>query len=351
LQDQIEAEVLLNITGKMSKVFPTWAALELEIPNPKQLCIVLGDAGTHVDPVTTAVVSNSGFYKGTDVGTDWEFLFPLPIGSAAILDVDDDPEMAAASDLLIPTQNAVKQHVAAALAPTMKIVGDIDCSTDPLFPAASKGEAYLVTASGLIGGAFGRFVDQNCFIVATDDNAGGNLVTAGPNWLIFGLPLQAGVGIIVEPNEAGNLLFIGVDEAALDLVIEAAVDTAIEAIPDPIKTRIIGISLLTTPLEEDEVLFSVCPPTGETWTIPDNFAGAVGKKLTDGVDPATALVLDCLKNGVSVGTITISDAGVVSFNTTGGALSLIGGTDIFELVGPAVASLGVGYTFSIPVTY
>ena len=221
LESQIETEVVANIGGKMSKSYATWTALEAVPSNPLQLALVHGDTGTHTDPVTTAEVPNSGIYAGTPTDGEWAYIMPIPSGSAAFLDIDDDPEMAADSDELIPTQKAVKAHVAEAVVDAIKIKGLIDCSTNPMFPAANKGDTYVVSEPGLIGGEFGRFVGQGTLIIANQVTVGGNLATAGTDFFVLGMPLIAGTGVSITSNEAGNMATIAVDIAE----IEAAIGT------------------------------------------------------------------------------------------------------------------------------
>jgi hypothetical protein len=119
-----------------------------------------------------------------------------------------------------------------------------------------------------------------------------------------------------------------------------------------IEKRILAPSITGIALASDEILAAFTPPSGESWTFPANFSGASGLKLAGGVNPASSYVIDFKKNGAVVGTITISTGGVVSFATSGGAaVSLIGGTDEGQIVGPAVAGTAVGYAFAIPFTY
>lgn len=63
--------------------------------------------------------------------------------------------------------------------------GSIDCSTNPNYPAASNGDAYVVSVAGKIGGASGIDVNVGDLIVASADNAGGDQATVGANWYIL----------------------------------------------------------------------------------------------------------------------------------------------------------------------
>jgi hypothetical protein len=71
---------------------------------------------------------------------------------------------------------------------------------------------------------------------------------------------------------------------------------------------------------------------GRAFTLPDDFAGAVGRI---GVNPTSSFVIDVEVNGSAVGTITIGTGGAFTFNTTGGAVSISVG-DYVEIIAPSV---------------
>jgi microcystin-dependent protein len=60
--------------------------------------------------------------------------------------------------------------------------GSTDCSANPNYPAASKGDAYVVSVAGKIGGASGKSVDVGDWYLATADNAGGAEGSVGTSW-------------------------------------------------------------------------------------------------------------------------------------------------------------------------
>lgn len=136
---------------------------------------------------------------------------------------------------------------------------------------------------------------------------------------------------------------------AMSLIDLEALQAALDAKAD--KSRVLNLALLGAALTTNETFAAVIPPVGETWTVPANFTGATGKKLSGGVDPASSYVITVNKNGTTVGSITISTSGLVSFATSAGSFSLVGGADVLELVGPATAGTAVGYAFAIPVGY
>lgn len=88
--------------------------------------------------------------------------------------------------------------------------GSTDCSANPNYPAASKGDFYLVSVAGKIGGASGVSVEVGDSYFATADNAGGTQASVGTSWTVIQgnitsyLPLTGGTltGDLVVPDEA-----------------------------------------------------------------------------------------------------------------------------------------------------
>lgn len=116
------------------------------------------------------------------------------LGTAAALDADNDNTLAANSSTRVPTQAAVKAFVSQAVAGLLEYKGDLNCSANPNYPAAEKGDSYVVTVAGRIGGASGKLVDIGDFIIARADNAGGTEAAVGASWFVL------------EHNLAGALL-------------------------------------------------------------------------------------------------------------------------------------------------
>lgn len=62
--------------------------------------------------------------------------------------------------------------------------GGQDCSANPNYPAALKGDVYSVTVAGKIGGASGVVVAVGDTFLATADNAGGTQAAVGTSWIV-----------------------------------------------------------------------------------------------------------------------------------------------------------------------
>ena len=83
------------------------------------------------------------------------------------------------------TDAATKQYVDNLAAAGLRIVGTIDASTNPNYPAATNGEAYHVSVAGKIGGASGIDVEIGDLVTAVADNAGGTQASVGSDWIIM----------------------------------------------------------------------------------------------------------------------------------------------------------------------
>jgi hypothetical protein len=99
--------------------------------------------------------------------------------------LDTDGTLAANSDVKIATQKATKTYVDNAVTGLLDFKGSTDCSANPNYPAALKGDAYIVSVAGKIGGASGKVVDAGDVYVASADNAGGTEASVGTSWFVL----------------------------------------------------------------------------------------------------------------------------------------------------------------------
>lgn len=127
----------------------------------------------------------------------------LGLGTSAVLDVDTDGTLAANSDTAISSQKAVKAYVDNSVTGLWDVKGGTDCSANPNYPSALKGDAYVVTVAGKIGGASGASVDVGDVFVALLDNAGGTEASVGTSWFHIEHNL-VGVALLASPAFTGN---------------------------------------------------------------------------------------------------------------------------------------------------
>lgn len=118
-------------------------------------------------------------------------------GSAIITDMANAAAGKLADSLAIKTYT--DGIVAANNALTYK--NDINCSTNPNYPAASVGDLYIVSSAGKIGGASGVDVEVGDWIVCKAANAGGTHAAVGASFSVIQTNI---VGAIVDSNFSGT---------------------------------------------------------------------------------------------------------------------------------------------------
>jgi hypothetical protein len=129
----------------------------------------------------TAWVNDEDVLIGYD-GAAWNVL-SSPSGTYIPTSyLDTDGTLAANSDAKLATQKAVKTFVNNAVTGLLDLKGSTDCSANPNYPSASKGDAYVVSVAGKIGGASGTSVNVGDVYFATADNAGGTQASVGSSW-------------------------------------------------------------------------------------------------------------------------------------------------------------------------
>ncbi len=109
----------------------------------------------------------------------------LGLGTVATLAFDTDITLAANSDSRIATQKATKAYIDGVVTGLLDFKGSTDCSANPNYPAALKGDSYVVSVAGKIGGASGVNVAIGDVYFATADNAGGTQASVGTSWTVL----------------------------------------------------------------------------------------------------------------------------------------------------------------------
>lgn len=118
---------------------------------------------------------------------------------AGAVTVDNDTTLASDSAANPPSVHAVRGYVATAVTGLLDFKGSTDCSANPNYPAASKGDAYVVSVAGKIGGASGLSVDVGDVFAASADNAGGTQAGVGSSWFVLEHNL-VGAALIAAAN-------------------------------------------------------------------------------------------------------------------------------------------------------
>lgn len=84
----------------------------------------------------------------------------------------------------LATTAFVQQEIATGVATTWKVKGNIDCSANPNYPAATVGDTYKVSVAGRIGGGSGIVVEVGDTLTCVATAASGNQATVGTSWNI-----------------------------------------------------------------------------------------------------------------------------------------------------------------------
>lgn len=160
-------------------------------------------------------------FKFGDGVTAWNSLdYATPDLSLFLLAsmLDTDGSFAANSDAKIPSQKAVKTYVDAAVTGLLDFKGSTNCSANPNYPAALKGDVYIVSVAGKIGGASGTDVAVGDMFIASADNAGGTQAAVGASWFVIEHNLPALGSMAVQNANAvaitggtANLSQLGLD--------------------------------------------------------------------------------------------------------------------------------------------
>lgn len=106
-----------------------------------------------------------------------------PLASPALTGTPTAPTAAGGTNTTqLATTAFVTAAVSAAIAGLLNFKGATDCSANPNYPSAVKGDSYIVAIAGKIGGASGVSVDVGDWYVATANNAGGTEGSVGASW-------------------------------------------------------------------------------------------------------------------------------------------------------------------------
>ena len=214
----------------------------------------------------------------------------------------------------LATTAFVVTEVAAAVSGLLDLKGSTDCSTNPNYPAASKGDAYYVTVAGRIGGASGKQVDIGDLYVASADNAGGTEAAVGTSWFVLEHSL---VGALLSANNLSDV---------------ASADTSITNLGGAAYTGTGGLVRLNTPT-------LVTPEIGAaTGTSLSRTSGTLTVSTVTSGDLVLTSAAALTMSGTTASLTTTSGAITID-GQTGGSLQY-NGTDVLAWGSAAVTVTG-----------
>ncbi len=141
---------------------------------------------SHISSVPASVGSGGGDLLAannlSDVASVPLARSSLGLGTVATLNKDTDISLAANSDSIIATQKATKAYIDSLIVGLLSFKGSTDCSGNPNYPSGLKGDLYLVSVAGKIGGASGKNVDVGDVFICSGNNSGGTEGSVGTSW-------------------------------------------------------------------------------------------------------------------------------------------------------------------------
>lgn len=140
---------------------------------------------------------------GTTGMTVAEVTGAAPLASPALTGNPTAPTQSAGNNSTrLATTAYADAAVAAAVTGLIELQGSINASANPNYPAALKGDSYLVSVAGKVGGASGKSVDVSDMVIAIADNAGGTEASVGTSWIVLEHNL---VGALLSANNLSDL--------------------------------------------------------------------------------------------------------------------------------------------------
>lgn len=196
---------------------------------------------------TFLFINESGFLTLVGAGGT-----PSAFGSASYATLDTDASLSSNDNVHVPTTAAVNAKLSAAVTGVLKLQGAIDCSANPNYPLAEKGDAYRVSVAGKIGGVSGPSVDVGDTIVCYTASATGNHATVGANWNIEEANIAgittAGNSVVTISNP-GALSFVRINAdntATARTIAETKTDLSLNNVENTALSTWAGSSSLTT---------------------------------------------------------------------------------------------------------
>lgn len=192
--DQVPSDVLPDAPAALQNEWSAGGFLPTTDPDDYYRVAVANDNSEFIGKPSSSFIVND-LLPAADAATARAILGAAPLVSPAFTGTPTAPTAASATNTTqLATTAFVQTVVSAAVAGLLELKGTTNASANPNYPAASKGDAYFISAAGRVGGASGKSVDVGDMVLATADNAGGTEASVGTSWAVL------------EHNLAGALL-------------------------------------------------------------------------------------------------------------------------------------------------
>ncbi len=215
----------------------------------------------------------------------------------------------------ISTTAFVQAAIALAVTGVLELQGNLDCSGNPNYPSASKGDLYYASVAGKVGGASGQTVEIGDAIIAKADNAGGTEASVGSSWFILQKNL---VGALLSANNLSDLA--SASTARTNLGLGSVENTALSTWAGT--TNIVTLGTVTSGTWHGTAIGAAYLPKLNGLTAPDGNVDFGGYEATNLAEPttdssaATKAYVDSGGSGVSKKSVILTHSQILDLDST-----------------------------------